>query len=515
MSETCSICVESFTKQKQKTRAACPYCDILACRKCTQTYLLSTTEDPHCMGCRKAWTREVMDSVLVPTWVNTDYKKHRENVLVDRERSRLPAAQLIIERKKLATERQPILDALYKELAVLAEARRKIEVNLNRELGIIVALRRGDDPWASQPAEQKPAEERRVFIMPCPATGCRGFLSQAYKCGVCDIYVCPDCREIKGKERDAQHTCNPDTIATVQKLKKECRPCPDCGTQIFKIEGCDQMFCTHCNTPFSWTSGKRITTGALHNPHYFEYIRKLGNGDMPRTPGDIPCLANLPAAFQIINLIKRHPWKSVMNNPLFDDLMNALRTIHHIQQIEIANATNRQEDTDNTAYNVQYLLGEMTEDKWKKNLQQREKRRLKRDEFRMRYEALVGAFIDIYGGFMQTISKPGTTLEQVEELIRESHVHVLNLVTLFNDSMIEIGKRYKCSVVTICPTLFKEQRVKPKVFLEKLKNAPTCARRPTQYPDTDDETESESEDERPGLHGGYPPVQNEVVPQSA
>lgn len=929
MSETCCVCVEPFTKQKQKARAACPYCDILACRKCTQTYLLNTTEDPHCMGCRKAWTREVMDSLLVAAWVNGDYKKHRENVLLDRERSRLPAAQLIIERKKMADERRPVIDAIYKELAIMTEARLKVEKELMRELGIITALRRGEDPWANQTDQtKKPAEERRVFIMPCPADGCRGFLSQAYKCGVCDIYVCAECREIKGKERDGPHTCNADTVATVQKLKKECRPCPDCGTQIFKIEGCyrmdtpirlwnggvkmsqdiavgdeligddgnkrtvlslvdgedelyevrqtngdtyivnskhtlvlkysgdkslhwnesakfwkvqwfdrellttrtknftvseysskdnaekhaeafistlvfpetieltieqynkldkwtkrnmmgfkssagvhyeareieldayllglwlgdgthshpiiasndievqqylvnwcknndaelvhdegvkfrirrrgntnhkselraaigtghnsstcvgckykkmdicdtiidttkvvstgltnnpltdllkkynllnnkhippeyvmnsreirlnllaglidtdgnvpkdqqgkravivqtegrlatdivylakslgfvvnvnkterknvsifgnepkdfkdiyrinisgenlcdiptlisrkkcvgftpnkdyyrsgievtfkeygkyygwsvdgnkrflhsdftvlrncDQMFCTHCNTPFSWTSGKRITTGALHNPHYFDYIRKMGNGDMPRTPGDIPCLANLPAAYQITNLLKQHPWKTVMNKPQFDDLMAALRSIHHIQQIEIESVTNRQEDIDNTTYNIDYLSGQMTEDKWKKTLQQREKRRLKRDEFRMRYEALVGAFIDIYGTFMQAIRAQGTTLEKVEEQMVDSHLRMTTLVNLFNESMIEIGKRYKCQVITLCPTLFKVQRVKAKTFLEKVKEKTPKANY-VHYDTTDDETESETE----------------------
>ena len=51
------------------------------------------------MGCRRAWTREVMDEILLTTWVNGDYKKHREVILTDRERSRLPAAQIIVERR--------------------------------------------------------------------------------------------------------------------------------------------------------------------------------------------------------------------------------------------------------------------------------------------------------------------------------------------------------------------------------------------------------------------------------
>jgi hypothetical protein len=35
------------------------------------------------------------------------------------------------------------------------------------------------------------------------------------------------------------------------------------------------MWCTHCNTAFSWTTGK-IETRNIHNPHYFAYLRQTG-----------------------------------------------------------------------------------------------------------------------------------------------------------------------------------------------------------------------------------------------
>jgi hypothetical protein len=87
---SCSICIEKFTKQPHRKEAKCPYCDIKACTTCTQTYLIGTHEDPHCMGCRRGWTREVLDTILLTTWINGDYKKRREDILFDRERSRLP-----------------------------------------------------------------------------------------------------------------------------------------------------------------------------------------------------------------------------------------------------------------------------------------------------------------------------------------------------------------------------------------------------------------------------------------
>lgn len=49
---------------------------------------------------------------------------------------------------------------------------------------------------------------------------------------------------------------------------------------------CDQMWCTSCNTAFSWRTLK-IVNGTVHNPHYFEYLRQ--NGQQDRDPLDIQC----------------------------------------------------------------------------------------------------------------------------------------------------------------------------------------------------------------------------------
>lgn len=45
--------------------------------------------------------------------------------------------------------------------------------------------------------------------------------------------------------------------------------CPGCLAFVFKQHGCDQMFCTKCNTFFSFETGQKVTSGAFHNPHFF------------------------------------------------------------------------------------------------------------------------------------------------------------------------------------------------------------------------------------------------------
>jgi hypothetical protein len=337
-------------------------------------------------------------------------------------------------------------------------------------------LQRGEDPF-SEAGASAAKEERRVFVMPCPASGCRGFLSQAYKCGVCDIYACPECREIKGVTREAAHTCNPDTVATVQRLKKECRGCPECGTNIFKIEGCDQMFCTNCNTPFSWLSGKKITNGAIHNPHYFEMLRAANGGVMPRNPGDIPCIANLPNAWTFERDLRRKFPK--IPKDVYDFLYYALNTITHIQHVEIPYATNRAQDSDNTEVNVRYLMKEIDMKAWKQALQQKEKKRIKKDELRMRYEAFVGACVDIYGRIIAHTNTVNADTEKVTAACVDASIQLQGLRKIFNEGMMELSKRYKCQVIQL-------DELKLKRMTDKYKT--TRKRQASTESDTEDES---------------------------
>jgi len=436
----CDICSEKFSKIPSRKQAKCPYCDIKACVKCVQTYLIGTHEDPHCMGCRKGWSREVLDSFALITWIDGDYKHHRQNILVDREKSRLPAAQIIIEGMKEAEERRPGLHALLLKTQEIYSQYLVASKNYEDEKTIVDNLARGILP--STIAEK---QEKRVFVMPCPASTCRGFLSSAYKCGVCNIHVCSECREIKGVNRDSDHTCDPNVVATVQAMKKECRPCPECGTNIFRISGCSQMFCTQCHTGFDWGNGRKITKGVVHNPHYFEYIAKLNNGNIPRRPGDIPCGNNIPSAWEFDRVIRRmriQPATTEIRNVVYV----ALNTFTHLQHYEIPQLINNAEDMDNTKNNIMYLKNEITELKWKQNLQNREKRRMRRDEIRQRIEAFCGAASDVYGTFMtQTRDNP----EIIEKSVITLYEQIMKLKSMFNHEMLSISYRYKCQVIKI------------------------------------------------------------------
>ena len=76
------------------------------------------------------------------------------------------------------------------------------------------------------------------FIRRCTAPDCNGFLSSAWKCGICSSWACPECFEIKGLERDSPHTCTEAGLATAALIRKDTKPCPSCGEMISKIDGC-------------------------------------------------------------------------------------------------------------------------------------------------------------------------------------------------------------------------------------------------------------------------------------
>ena len=60
----------------------------------------------------------------------------------------------------------------------------------------------------------------------------------------------------------------------MKEIRQNCRPCPECKSKIFKIAGCDTMWCTKCSSGFNWQTGMIITdVRSLHNPHYTEFMR--------------------------------------------------------------------------------------------------------------------------------------------------------------------------------------------------------------------------------------------------
>jgi hypothetical protein len=279
---SCGVCCEKYNKSTH-AKVTCEFdgCAYESCKVCVRKYLLGTTNDPHCMNCKNQWTNKFLVESLNRSYIDNEYKKHRKNLLVEREISRTPELMVLVERTKLVEEETKELNLMNKEFEELRKTLNAMRIKIGEKNMRIFRIRNG---------ETSDKDERKKFIMPCPGEECKGYLSTHYKCQLCKLYVCPECFEIIGfNKEDVVHVCKEDNLKSAELIKKETKGCPKCGVRIFKISGCDQMWCTECKVAFSWNTGKIVIDGAIHNPHFYQYMQNNNTGQAPRNPGDVLC----------------------------------------------------------------------------------------------------------------------------------------------------------------------------------------------------------------------------------
>ena len=285
----CKICCEKYNKSNHMP-IKCTSCDFEACRQCHATFIIDPSNAvPNCMNCHREFQREFLVQNFTQKFVTQDWKKHREHVMFQRERALLPTRQPVAE----MVRRKDVLKRENEELLKQMNELRAKQYQCQREIGNIeyrIRVGPAADAFPNPRLGGASAPHAAAFIRPCPntASNCRGFLSTQWKCNLCNMWACKDCHEIKGTTQDTPHECNPDNLASAKLIDTETRPCPKCGARVFKISGCNQMFCTACNDcAFDWVTG-RIET-IIHNPHYFEFQRQRNGGQAPRVIGDILC----------------------------------------------------------------------------------------------------------------------------------------------------------------------------------------------------------------------------------
>ena len=302
------------------------------------------------------------------------YKKHREDVLLDREIAILPTRQPRVEAKFKMREVEADMRKVHQELSEWEKQRQKILVRshgLARLLTRYTAETEGRPPpaWTLAEGEKGPGAERAKFVMKCPDGDCRGFLSTAYKCGTCQKWACPDCLVVKGLDKDTEHTCDPGQKESVALIIKESKACPKCGERISKIDGCDQMWCVDCHTAFSWATGQ-LVTGVVHNPHYYEFLRQQGNGVAPRNAGDVPC-GGVPYYHTLQTAIAH------MDRASQTTIMHIHRITAEITDQRLAAYQGHFNVNDNGDLGMAYLMKEITKEEMKVELAKREIKRNK------------------------------------------------------------------------------------------------------------------------------------------
>ena len=285
-SKECNVCLDPYNKST-RARVTCQSCGYEACRQCHAKFILDATNTlPNCMNCHKEYQREFLVDNFTQKFVSKDWKDHRERIIFQKERALLPTRQPVAEMVKRKNDLTIESNLLLQQINTL---RAQHYACATEKYRLEQRIRIGPTADAALPGAAS-QREHAAFVRPCPntAANCRGFLSTQWKCNLCNMWTCKDCHEMKGDTQDTPHVCNADNLASAKLIDAETRPCPKCGARVYKISGCNQMFCTACNDcAFDWVTG-RIET-VIHNPHYYEFQRQLNGGQAPRVPGDILC----------------------------------------------------------------------------------------------------------------------------------------------------------------------------------------------------------------------------------
>jgi hypothetical protein len=364
------------------------------------------------MNCKNVWNREFIDSACTKTFRNKDLKTHRENILLERQKCLMPETQIYVQQEKQVRELNNTITTLNNEIHHLEQVRQETynEIYLTRN-------GRG----------LSETTERRKFMRKCPVENCKGFLSSQWKCEVCDNKICKDCNEIR--EDGDEHECKPENIKTVELLNKDTKPCPSCGTLIFKISGCSQMWCPSCHSAFNWNTG-RIETGIIHNPHYYEFQRQNGPGGGGRVLGDIPC-GGFPHISEMNYKFNPRNERNRRVSDLEIILMKYHRIIGHITGYELLyNYHGVDEPPDHRNLRIKYMMNELEETEFKSIIQKEEKAFEKKRDI----VNVLRMFTDTAGDlYRQFVNEDKSILSDIETLINYCN-------TCFS----KIHRRYNC-----------------------------------------------------------------------
>lgn len=420
----CEVCCEKYTVLKRKP-VECLHCQFVTCCYCVKKYIMSTFKEPHCMKCKKHWNTEFIDQTFSIHFRKTVYREYRENLLLEREKAFLPETQTIIEinREQLNVVIEELKryreqrDALSEQIKIKSRQHKLLSENPSLTLDEIVI-------------ELKKIHQ---YNRKCPEKDCRGFINNRNNCGICKCHICPLCLE--KIENDNEHECDINTLETVKKLQKECKTCPKCDVMIYKIDGCNQMWCTQCHTAFDWKTKEIINTNRIHNPHYFEYMNR--KEELPINEENI-CGGDtrydrLPTLRQLHKYFLENPNVQIYSKYF----QNILRAILHMSEIEIYRFTIYTEEEifrNNMILRIQYLNKEISEKMFKMMLIRDEKQREKNMAIRLLLEMLINTMVSIFQELF-TYNEP----QKIEECIL---IQVNTLRSYVNEHLLLISHKF-------------------------------------------------------------------------
>jgi hypothetical protein len=249
----------------------------------------------------------------------------------------------------------------------------------------------------------------------------------------------------KTKKHDDPHECKKEDIETADMIKADCKACPNCGEFIQKSSGCDQMWCISCQTPFSWTTGKVVTGGIIHNPHYYEWMQRNG-GAAPRNPADVPC-GGYPNAWELRRMPKG------ISNSISNIFFEFHRICQELQDISERSYRTHLDQDSTTKVNIKFLLGDFDEKHWGQLLGKNERTRKRDREVQEIFAAFRMVAVELINRVQNYRSDDGKIrtftdlpVKEAETFIQNLSIEIKALITMINDALRNASISYSYSV---------------------------------------------------------------------
>tara|TARA_B100001287_G_scaffold269676_1_gene267424 strand:- start:560 stop:1777 length:1218 start_codon:yes stop_codon:yes gene_type:complete len=402
------------------------------------------------MNCRIEWNIEFIENSFTKVFVKNTYYPEKTKLLLDRQKSMLP-------------ETQPIVEILHNRVDLIGDINKMKDKkqdlydeirNIDNEISLIYRrIANAEDAHAGKRLMKPNESPKKEFIKKCPFNNCNGFLSTAWKCSLCNCNVCPKCHQIKscGEEESemSPHICNEDDIKSVALIKKDSKPCPKCNSLIFKIDGCNQMWCTNCHVAFNWVT-LQIEVGRVHNPEYFRWMREHGGG-MPREEDRI-CGGDA----DIVTFYPLHTFLTRIRPPNFKQIefskwdcqskaiIECFRQMNHLRYYEMPRFEDINSESKKQSLRIKFMMKEISEEQWLKQLITLEKINKRKYDYRCLIDMVTQCISDNLGLHMREnrFTEKMFNIQSLNEIIDYYNTHMDNLAKKYKTRSLLFNRIY-------------------------------------------------------------------------
>jgi hypothetical protein len=170
------------------------------------------------------------------------------------------------------------------------------------------------------------------------------------------------------------------------------------------------MFCIQCHTPFSWRTGE-VESGVVHNPHYFDMLRKGQINDHQHRQEHGAC-GPMPNINEMVTMLTH----SNIEKNIIDKIYYFRQRVSHHRNVTLLEFR-----PDNFDYErVKYLVGEYTQEKFKKRIYVRNQSLARKREERQ----IMDTYVSISEEFYRNMNL-GNVKEIFEQIIKLIDITVI------------------------------------------------------------------------------------------